>query len=371
MNDMSRNVVQGDEARRAHLGQVAQALKSVKQRFHKTLGQERSDRFIQSVIVAVRKNEQLQRCSPASIAEAAAQCSALKLDIANHQGYLVPYWNSKLRCMEAQFQLGFRGMIALARRDADVVVKARPVYVGDLFRYRYGLDEDLRHEPSNTAVRNFDNLDAVYCIIEWPDGRKPLFQVATRSEILENRDRTKSRDRQGNIVGPWATDPIPMALKFITRATLSRSGLGDIDGAVTGDAEAEAGITIDMEAQREIDEAMEVVEGQRAPKTQGESMLEHRPPERLEPEPVNKQPEPVAAAPKPPAEEKPSEPEPPALAREDYEHVKQGILAAATVEEVLSELAKANDWPQDHPAVEKISTLADRRIEEIKSDATS
>ena len=50
--------------------------------------------------------------------------------------------------MEAQFQLGYRGLIDLARRTGEITsVYAHEVYEGDEFEYSYGLDKDLKHKP--------------------------------------------------------------------------------------------------------------------------------------------------------------------------------------------------------------------------------
>ena len=82
-----------------------------------------ADKYARQAIMLFSQNENLQQCSAISIITAIMTASALGLDLTPQLGqcYIIPYKNNKLvgpnewkKVWEAQFQLGYRGTIALA-----------------------------------------------------------------------------------------------------------------------------------------------------------------------------------------------------------------------------------------------------------------
>ena len=69
---------------------------------------KRAQRFIASITSAVATNPALQDCDPPTILSGALLGESLGLSPSPQLGqyYLVPYWNSKKKCTDAQFQLG-------------------------------------------------------------------------------------------------------------------------------------------------------------------------------------------------------------------------------------------------------------------------
>lgn len=169
------------------------------------------------------KSEQLRECTSMSIFEAALECATLGLVVGGPlaQGYLVPY-NAKVRAngiekkeRRAQFQIGYRGMVELMRRSGAVAqCETRAVFEGDEFDFSYGLTPTLVHRP--LAEPDFDKLIYAYTIARFKDGTSQ-FDVMTRQEISMIAGRSKSRDTNGNLIGPWATDPTEMAKKCPVR----------------------------------------------------------------------------------------------------------------------------------------------------------
>ena len=94
-----------------------------------TLGdKDRAQRFIASISSAVATNPKLQECEAGTIISGALLGEALGLSPSNALGqfYLVPYENKNKGVKEAQFQLGYKGYLALAMRsgqykDLDVI----------------------------------------------------------------------------------------------------------------------------------------------------------------------------------------------------------------------------------------------------------
>lgn len=162
-------------------------------------------RFAQFAIQA-SKTDQLRGCSPMSIYEAALESASLGLTIGGSlaHGYLVPYKG------QAQFQLGYRGMVELLRRSGAVTqCEVRAVFDGDEFDYSYGLSPRLDHKP--IAEPTPQGLTHAYVIVRFKDGTAQ-FDVMTRGEILAIMARSKASGS-----GPWVTDPIEMAKKCPVR----------------------------------------------------------------------------------------------------------------------------------------------------------
>lgn len=92
---------------------------AAKQQINRLLGGQAGTRFISSIVSAVQINPVLQECTNGSILSAALQGEALKLSPSPQLGqfYMVPFNNKKRGTKEAQFQLGYKGYIQLAKRS--------------------------------------------------------------------------------------------------------------------------------------------------------------------------------------------------------------------------------------------------------------
>jgi recombination protein RecT len=174
------------------------------------------ERMMQIAISAINKSPKLKECTVPSLLSALMTCSANGLEPSAVDGlgraYIIPYFNKNAKCFEAQFILGYRGMIELARRSGMVYsIIARPVYVGDTFDYSFGTDEYIKHEP--TAIdRTPEKLTHVYLVAHFKDGGRHV-DVMARPQIDVHRARSQSSKN-----GPWVTDYEAMALKTIIRA---------------------------------------------------------------------------------------------------------------------------------------------------------
>ena len=79
----------------------------------------KAQRFVAAITSAVATNPALQECDPATILSGALLGESLGLSPSPQLGqyYLVPYWNGKKKCQDAQFQLGYKGYVQLALRS--------------------------------------------------------------------------------------------------------------------------------------------------------------------------------------------------------------------------------------------------------------
>lgn len=87
--------------------------------------------FTTSVLQIVNSNNLLRNADPISVFNAACMAATLQLPLQNGLGfaYIVPYKNNKTKKYEAQFQLGYKGLIQLAQRSGQFKrLVAVPVY---------------------------------------------------------------------------------------------------------------------------------------------------------------------------------------------------------------------------------------------------
>ncbi|MCM1128224.1 MAG: recombinase RecT [Lachnospiraceae bacterium] len=91
---------------------------AVKNQLAQAVGKN-SMRFVSSVVSAVTVNSALQECTNSSILSAALLGESLNLSPSPQLGqyYMVPFNNKKKGCKEAQFQMGYKGYIQLAKRS--------------------------------------------------------------------------------------------------------------------------------------------------------------------------------------------------------------------------------------------------------------
>ena len=106
----------------------------VKKRLNEILG-KRANTFATSVIQITKSSDMLANAEPMSVLNAAIISATLDLPLNNSLGfaYIVPFRNSKANKTEAQFQLGYKGLIQLALRSGQFKnISATPIYEGQL-----------------------------------------------------------------------------------------------------------------------------------------------------------------------------------------------------------------------------------------------
>ena len=106
----------------------------VKAKFREVLGKN-ADAFVGSLLSLVKNNELLLKAAPNTVIAAAMQAATLKLPINQNLGlaYIVPYWNSRAKENQAQFQMGWKGFVQLAERTGQYkTINASVVYEGQI-----------------------------------------------------------------------------------------------------------------------------------------------------------------------------------------------------------------------------------------------
>ena len=95
-------------------------------------------------------NQTLRECNWGTFILAMSEAAEAGLIPSNVLGecYIIPRWNGRNKRMEANFQLGYRGAMKLARRGGDVLdMIPRLVYENDEFHEIAGTKLELHHVP--------------------------------------------------------------------------------------------------------------------------------------------------------------------------------------------------------------------------------
>ena len=177
----------------------------------------RAERFVRICLTAVRKDPKLMQCTQQSFAAALMICAQLDLEPNTPQGlaYLIPYRNNKSGVIEAQFQIGYKGLLQLAYRsgmvqsfNADVVYRAE-VEAG-LFEYHKGICPSIRHDSDllNAELRKGE-IVAAYAACTLIGGQ-PLLRVIDRQDVVNAKKASASARYSSS---PWVTHEASMWMK--------------------------------------------------------------------------------------------------------------------------------------------------------------
>lgn len=134
-----------------------------------------ADRMARLALTAFSGSEQLQQCTPKSIAASLMTAGQLGLEPGvNGAGYLIPY---KTTCT---FVPGWKGLVDLVSRAGRATVWTGVVNPGDEFDYQLGDAPFCRHKPGDEIGGKWTH---VYAIGRVRDAQMPVIEVWTRSKV--------------------------------------------------------------------------------------------------------------------------------------------------------------------------------------------
>ncbi len=180
-----------------------------------------AERMIRVALTAFQRTPALQDCSPISVVGCVVQASELGLELAGPlgQAYMVPYYNKNTKQKEAQFQVGYRGLMDLAYRSGKVqTFNAHCVYANDKFKFSYGTKPLVTHEPT---LNDPGDVVAVYAVLNLTGGGFD-FEVMSTIQI-ENHRKKYSKQKDGGDYNPWNTAWEEMAKKTVIRKLAKRA----------------------------------------------------------------------------------------------------------------------------------------------------
>ena len=177
------------------------------------------DRFMQSAVLVITnpKMPNLRLCSKDSIFRSLKEAASYGLELNGTlgQAYLIPYnenVNGKYE-MTCHFQMGYKGLIALARRSNTIkTIAAEPVHENDLFDVQLGMGRSLSHKIDIMKERG--EIVGYYCLVELCNGGTQ-FKVMSKKDIENHRNKfSKAYDPkdENNI---WNKNFDAMALKTV------------------------------------------------------------------------------------------------------------------------------------------------------------
>jgi len=176
----------------AYSGQIAKAIPK-----HLTV-----ERVIQNATTMISRNPQLAECTASSLIGAVMQASILGFPPVQELGlcWFVPFRNKKNGQTEVQFQIGYKGYIAMAFRSGQVKdIYAIPVYEKDEFEYNLGINRDIKHKPY--SGQNRGPLVYVYAVAHFVNGGYAL-EVLDRFEVMKIKKASQGSDSK---FSPWNT----------------------------------------------------------------------------------------------------------------------------------------------------------------------
>lgn len=185
--------------------------------------------FATSVMQIASSNALLRKAEPSSIFNAACMAATLNLPLQNGLGfaYIVPFNNKKENKIEAQFQLGYKGLIQLAQRSGQFKrLVAVPVYEKQL----------IEEDPINGYVFDWKQKPTQE---EKPIGYYAYFELLnsftaelymTEAEVDQHAQRYSQTYRtyldkkaKGQwAASVWADNFEAMALKTVMKLLLSK-----------------------------------------------------------------------------------------------------------------------------------------------------
>jgi len=176
---------------------------------------------MKSVIMNIlRVDSNLTKCTPISFFCAVMQAVQLGLEPNTTLGqcYLIPYWNSKIGWHEAQFQLGYKGLLEMGYRTNEITeIYADKVYKGDYLDFNKGTERYINHKPMPEKWEYDKNgmpiitwYYGVYKTIKGGLG----FSIKTKDEIIKHMERFSPAAKK-DAFSPWVTSEDMMAQKTV------------------------------------------------------------------------------------------------------------------------------------------------------------
>lgn len=230
---------------------------AAKQQVNKILGGAAGARFISSIVSAVQANPALQSCTNPSLLSAALQGEALKLSPSPQLGqyYMVPFKKKAKydkegnlispEVTEAQFQLGYKGYIQLAKRSG-VYKKINVISIkeGELISYDpleeelevKLIEDDLLREAAPTIgyYAMFEENNGYRHSIYWSKKKMMAhadrFSAAFNAKDMERLERGEIPEKDmWRYSSFWYKDFDAMAHKTMLRQLISKWGTMSIE----------------------------------------------------------------------------------------------------------------------------------------------
>lgn len=204
----------------------------------------RVKRFIASITSAVAANPALQECDPSTVLSGALLGEGLNLSPSPQLGqyYLVPFENRKKGCKDAQFVLGYKGMIQLALRSGYYKrLNVLAVKDGELKHWNPLTEEFDMCMIEDDSERERASATGYLASFEYLNGfTKTIYWSREKMEAHALRFSKGYAAKKGYTF--WEKEFDAMAFKTMLRQLISKWGIMSVDmqTALEADAAAES-----------------------------------------------------------------------------------------------------------------------------------
>jgi phage RecT family recombinase len=178
-----------------------------------------------AMLTFARGSQKLQQCSVGSFVQCVVNGAEIGIPIDAKLGHAVPYNNNKKVggrdnwVMEAQFQPSYIALKVIAKRSGQIV-DAYAKVIRDNDNFTHGTAGDNCHLEHNWDIRKDRGpVIGAYAVVILPS-RYWRYEIMDISELDAIKARSKSKDRDGHITGPWVTDESEMQKKTVLKRTL-------------------------------------------------------------------------------------------------------------------------------------------------------
>lgn len=204
---------------------------------------DRAKQFVTTLSLMTKDQPKLAIATPQSLLAAMMACVHLDIlpNTPEHLAYIIPY-SDKSGHINAQFQIGYRGMIELAYRSGEIKsISAELVFPEDKFKVELGTKRRLVHIPDYSIDRTkYEKVTHVYATAEMMNGNV-LFEVLSLADLKKVQKTTKAKSTDS----PWNTWGEQMAKKTAIKRLLKYLPASRIDKSLLMGAQydslAEAG----------------------------------------------------------------------------------------------------------------------------------
>lgn len=170
------------------------------------------------------------------------------------EAYLIPYWDSKMKCYLVQLQPGYRGMMKLITQSGEIrTIRSQVVHENDIFEMQLGTNKRVDHQP---AWKDRGVAVAVYSIATYANGDED-YELASWEDVMKAKASAKGKSPA------WDNWPDQMARKFVIKRHSNQLPLDPvarqavaIDNIDTDSASSDTARVIDAEIVEEQAKAL-------------------------------------------------------------------------------------------------------------------
>lgn len=206
---------------------------------------------------AVERNPGLLECTGISVLRGILIAGQLGLDASGvgGMGYLVPYTNKKTNKREAQFIIGYKGMVELARRGGVAWIHAAIVYQNEKFKHNVDPIPRVYHEPYPLGATEEERGPSigVYAVAIFKDQSVPPQPIVMANRAVE---RIRSISQSAKFPdSPWNKFPEEMYKKTAVRALCKMLPQGPLlASAIDLEDRQEMGEVVTLPGEMEVEE---------------------------------------------------------------------------------------------------------------------